>query len=188
MGAGGDYIYMHANYVEVPVRNRFVSDLMLVGGSSEDVKNTITPLLSEGWETCIDDLNNNNDGDIVHLLYKTDVTPEGVNLGYVTDLYIKQGTWPIPDELEHDGRTYHIVPYAGGDHFVGQRGDLNSGTGGTPIHLYASRKPQINNFVLTEIYFNTQSEQRYRRRSHLHTHQHRSGEDQQNARLLSGCL
>ena len=155
MGAGGDYIYMHANYVEVPVRNRFVSDLMLVGGSSEDVKNTITPLLSEGWETCIDDLNNNNDGDIVHLLYKTDVTPEGVNLGYVTDLYIKQGTWPIPDELEHDGRTYHIVPYAGGDHFVGQRGDLNSGTGenSDAIHLYYT-KDDYNDKAINGLVFN----------------------------------
>lgn len=141
----------------------FITDVMLIGGTAEEVTNKTTELQAQGWTRIEYDLNKGcgEGSDYIYLLYKTESSADNVNYGdYITDFYIKQGTWPIPDELTHDGRTYHLVTYDGGEHFRGQKGDLNSNTGvnSDAIHLYYTKEPFPNYRVVTGITFDgTQS-------------------------------
>ena len=137
----------------------FITDVMVIGGTAEEVTNKTTYLQSQGWTRIEYDLNTGAGGDYIYLLYKKENNTDGANHGYITDFYIKQGTWPIPDELTNDTRTYHIVTYDGGEHFCGQKGDLNSNTGGNSdaIHLYYTKETFPNYRAVTGITFDSNS-------------------------------
>ena len=134
----------------------YIDDLVLVGGTKDETKELIASYQKEGW-TLIDlDLNKGAGGDYIYLLYKK-ASSEGVNRGYITGFYIKNTTWPYPDDMTFGGANYHLTRYKGGDHFRGQRGDLNSNTGEStdPIHLYYTRDLFSDNKAVSDITFNS---------------------------------
>jgi len=140
----------------------YITDVKVIGGPS--LQNDVNPLWydlinNHGWTGVDYDLNKNAGGDYIYLMYKTENNTDGVNHGYITDFYIKQGSWPIPDELTHDGRTYHLVSFDGGDHFKGQKGDLNSNTGegSDAIHIYYTTDPFPDNRAVRSVFFNSDS-------------------------------
>lgn len=137
----------------------YISDLILVGGSKAETKSLIDSCKSEGWILIDKDLNAGAGGDYVYLLYKTQRS-DGINRGYITGFYIKGGTWPIPDEMDVDGCKFELTPYVGGQHFVSQKGDLNSGTGvnSDAIHLYYTRAYFTDDNVVSDITFNSTQE------------------------------
>ena len=138
-----------------------ITDVMLIGAETEEECNKLKETYTaQGWTLINYDLNKGipwGKGDGIFLLYKSS-NNESLLDGFITDFYIKQGSWPIPDELTHNGRTYHIVPYEGGAHFKGQKGDLNSNTGekSDAIHLYYTRDKFSDYRAVTEIVFNNE--------------------------------
>lgn len=134
----------------------YISDLVLVGGTKDEVNNLIENYKSSGWTLVNKDLNAGAGGDYIYLLYKT-ASSDGINRGYITGFYIKKGTWPYPDDLKIQDIDFHLTTYKGGEHFRGQRGDLNSGTGEDtdPIHLYYTRDLFSDKQVVTGITFNS---------------------------------
>jgi len=142
--------------VSQAVATDYISDLVLVGGTYEETHVLIDSYKSKGWEFINKDLNAGAGGDYIYLLYKVG-SSEGINRDFITDIYIKRGTWPYPDDMDVGGASYHLCTYKGGDHFRGQRGDLNSNTGEDtdPIHLYYTRACFSDQQVLTGITFNS---------------------------------
>ena len=132
----------------------YISDVMLIGhDNNSSAESLVSSYESQGWTRISRDLNDGAGGDYIYLLYKKESTA-GQNYDFITDFYIKTGS-SAPDELTYNGRTYHLVPYDGRQHFKNQKGDLNSGTGeNTPsIHLYYTRDYFSNNQVVNNIEF-----------------------------------
>ncbi|MBO4840798.1 MAG: choice-of-anchor J domain-containing protein [Bacteroidaceae bacterium] len=134
----------------------YISDVVLVGGTKQETNTLIDSYKSKGWTLVEKDLNAGAGGDYIYLLYKKE-SSEGINRGYITHFYIKKGTWPFPDDIKVQDIDFHLVSYKGGDHFRGQRGDLNSNTGddSDPIHLYYTRAFFSDQQVVTDITFNS---------------------------------
>ena len=134
----------------------YIDDLVLVGGTKEETSKLIASYQNEGWMLINQDLNKGAGGDYIYLLYKK-ASSEGINRGYITGFYIKKGTWPYPDEMTYEGIPFYLTSYKGGDHFRGQRGDLNSNTGEKtdPIHLYYTRAQFADKLVVTDITFDS---------------------------------
>lgn len=137
----------------------YISDVMLVGGSKDEANSLVNSYKQQGWKLIDKDLNAGAGGDYIYLLYKT-ASSAGINRGYITGFYIKNTTWPIPDDLTIQNINFHLVTYKGSEHFRGQRGDLNSNTGDSsdPIHLYYTRDYFVDDKVITGISFNSTKE------------------------------
>ena len=159
-------IYMHLTTATVPVKDCYISEVKLVGAAtSDDLDTYLNRYAVDGWKAIDYDLNkgvNWGDGEAIYLLYKTTISPDGLNHGYITDFYIQnRSTANTESLLYYDSRTYQIVQYVGSDHFVRQMGDLNSGTGAStePIHLYCTTdRFYTDGRTVNGIYFNaTQS-------------------------------
>ena len=137
----------------------FYTDVMVIGGTAEEVTAKTTELKAQGWTRIEYDLNKGCGGssDYIYLLYKKESSADDISYGdYITDFYIKSGTWPHPETITYNGRTYHLVPYDGGDHFKSQVGDLNSNTGANSasIHLYYTKESFSDDRAVTDIGFN----------------------------------
>ncbi len=137
----------------------FYTDVMVIGGTAEEVTAKTTELKAQGWTRIEYDLNKGCGGssDYIYLLYKKESSADDISYGdYITDFYIKSGTWPHPETITYNGRTYHLVPYDGGDHFKSQVGDLNSNTGANSasIHLYYTKESFSDDRAVTYIGFN----------------------------------
>ena len=159
-------IYMHLSTATVPVKDCYISEVKLVGaGTSDELDTYLNQYAVDGWKVINYDLNkgiNWGDGEAIYLLYKTAISPDGLYHGYITDFYLEnklasQTITPIT----YNGREYNLVPYVGSNHFVGQLGDLNSGTGAStdPIHLFYTKDRFLaDGRAVNGIYFNaTQS-------------------------------
>jgi len=138
----------------------FMTDLMLVGGADwSTVSAQINYYQERGYKVIDYDLNKGcgSGTDYIYLLYKPADWNDGQNHGYITDLAIKTST-DYPDSFYDDvtGQTYFLVPYAGGSRFTGTKGNLNSGTRGTLLHLYYT-KDAIRSRAITQIYFDSSS-------------------------------
>jgi len=137
----------------------YIKDVMLIGSNSTtEIKNLKAQYQAQGWKLIDKDLNAGcgANSDWIYLLYKPETSP-GVNLGYITDFYITDAKSPFPnDVVAPNGHTYHIVPYAGGNHFVNIKGDLNSHASGAYIHLYYTREEFTDNRAVTNILFNSE--------------------------------
>jgi hypothetical protein len=133
----------------------YISDVMVIGGSSSETNNLKTTLTEQGWTVIEQDLNADAGGDYIYLLYKIESSSNNLNWGYITDFYISNSTGTAPDEITHNERTYHLVPYDGGTDFINSKGDLNRGAGGAYIHLYYTTDLFTDNRTVTDIYFNT---------------------------------
>ena len=131
-----------------------IKDVMVIGGSESKVNSLKTSLTGQGWHVIDKDLNRGAGGDYIYLLYKSE-TSNGVNNGYITDFYISDAKGTAPDNLTHNGRTYTLVSFDGGDSFKESKGDLNRGADGKYIHLYYTTALFPNNRYITGISFNS---------------------------------
>ncbi|MCR5157728.1 MAG: fibronectin type III domain-containing protein [Prevotella sp.] len=154
-GSGSAYIYMYVDTYASAFPG-YIKDVMLIGGTGDEVNTLKTTLTAQGWKFINHDLNAGcgSSSDYIYLLYKSENSTDGYNYGYITDFYISNATGTPPDDLTYDGRTYHLVPFDGGSHFKEKRGDLNSNAGGDDIHLYYSKKPYVDGHTVTNITFN----------------------------------
>ncbi|MBO4800596.1 MAG: fibronectin type III domain-containing protein [Bacteroidaceae bacterium] len=131
----------------------YVAGVKVIGGSESEVTALKKTLTSQGWKCCDMDLNDNAGGDYIYLLYWTSrLNTEDT---YITDFYVRvvETEDSAPSTIEHNGRTYHLVPYDGGTHFKNLKGDLNSNAGGAYIHLYYTTDDFPDLRAVTEIYF-----------------------------------
>ena len=103
-----------------------IKEVMVIGGSQSEVNNLKASLTSQGWHVIDQDLNRGASGDYIYLLYKSE-SSNGVNNGYITDLYISNAEGTAPNSRTHNGRTYTLVPFDGGNNFKNAKGDLNRG-------------------------------------------------------------
>ena len=138
----------------------FMTDLMLVGGADwSTVSAQINYYQERGYKVIDYDLNKGcgSGTDYIYLLYKPADWNDGQDHSYIADLAIKTST-DYPDSFYDDvtGQTYFLVPYAGGSRFTGTKGNLNSGTRGTLLHLYYT-KDAIRSRAITQIYFDSSS-------------------------------
>lgn len=131
-----------------------IKDVMVIGGSEDEVNSLKASLTSQGWHVIDQDLNRKAEGDYIYLLYKSE-SSNGINNGYITDFYISNAEGTAPDSRSFNGRTYHLVTYQGGTNFVNSKGDLNRGAGGATIHLYYTKESFTNNRFITGISFNS---------------------------------
>ena len=136
-----------------------ITDVMLIGGTQGEVnarKNTYT---NQGWKVINQDLNAGcgSSSDYIYLLVKSASVEDATN-GFITGFYIKTGSSGVTQTMPYEDRTYRLVPYDGGDHFKGQKGDLNSNAGGAAIHLYCTKSAFPDNRAVTGVSFDgTQS-------------------------------
>ena len=134
----------------------YIREVMLVGGTKSEVDSLKSAYTARGWTVVGRDLNAGcgSGSDYIYLLYKAEECVDGVNPGYITGFHISNAGGDAPDRITRDGRGYYLVPYEGGNHFVGHRGDLNSNAGGDDIHLYYTTDTFPGNYAVTDIVFN----------------------------------
>lgn len=132
----------------------YITDVMVIGGTKNETNDLKTTLTAQGWTVINQDLNAGVGGDYIFLLYKSESNTDGFNWGYITDFYICNDR-NAPDEIEHNERTYHLVPYDGGEYFINSKGDLNRGAEGDYIRLYYTTYLFTDNRTVTGINFNT---------------------------------
>ena len=130
----------------------YIRDVMLVGGSKQDILSGETTLIPKGWKMTAQDLNKGAGGDYIHLFYKLESIDDGFNYGAVTGFIISN---KYSDKIEYDGRSYFPVPYDGGTSFKASKGNVNNGTGGTNIYLYYTRDYFPDKRVVTNISFSS---------------------------------
>ena len=133
----------------------FFTDVVLVGGSKDEVDKLIESYTAEGWTLINKDLNAGAGGDWIYLLYKkaSDLDVEEGN--FITEFYIKSGASGVNETITINYMPFNLVPYKGGSHFCGQKGDLNSGTGESTdaIHLYYTKEIFDDHLAVTNAYF-----------------------------------
>ncbi len=124
----------------------YVTDVMVIGGTQTEVNTLKSTYTAQGWTVIDQDLNEGcgSGSDCIYLLYKKwgknqagDSTVTAAD-HFITDFMISTASGTAMDSTMVDGRTYHLVPYDGGEHFKSVQGDLNSNcrTGSANIHLY----------------------------------------------------
>ena len=135
----------------------FVKDVMLIGGNESETTALKTSYAAQGWTVIDQDLNAGAGGDYIYLLCKTEVNPDNVNDGYITDfaVYTEGGT--VPESQTYDGRDYRLVPFDGGQHFTELQGDLNSNAGGASIHLYYTTDAFPDDRAVVDVWFSSSS-------------------------------
>ena len=118
----------------------YITDVMVIGGSKSETNALKTTYTNQGWTVINQDLNAGASGDYIFLLYKKAIeTASGVS--FITDFYISSVSGTAPDEIEHNGLTYHIAPCDGSDYFKSSKGDLNCHCSGSAyIHLYYTKE------------------------------------------------
>ena len=134
---------------------RYITDLLLIGGTWDEVCQEEKKFQQQGWETINKDLNEGcgESTDYIYLMAKYEES-NGVNYGYVTDVLLYTSE-PDIDLLEYKGTVYYLTPYFGGSHFRNKKGNLNSHTGDNSDNIYLFyTKTQKDNKALTSIYFN----------------------------------
>ena len=132
----------------------YISEVMLIGGTKSEVNNLKTYYRNRGWIIIDYDLNKGcgSGSDYIYLLYRTS---SSIFIdSYITDFYIREGKNP-PSSLTHNGRTYKLTPYDGGEHFEHVYGDLNSNAEGQYIYLYYTKDKFPDYRAVTSITFNS---------------------------------
>ena len=134
---------------------QFVSDVLLIGGTWDEVCDLEKIYQDHGWETINKDLNEGAGGDYIYLMVKYDES-DGINYGYITDFILYNGK---ADDLffQYQDRVYYLTDYDGGAHFEKMKGNLNSNTGDNTdnIYLYYTKTPFSDNRAISSIYFDS---------------------------------
>ena len=129
---------------------KFITDIVLIGGTYDEMQVKIATLVNNGWKLINSNLNDGVGGDYIYLLYKSDY----VNSGYITDFYLSNKTGTVPENITFNNRNYTLAPCEGGTHFGQVQGNLNSNVSSSDdIHLYFTRDGFDDNRAVTEIYF-----------------------------------
>lgn len=133
----------------------FFTDVVLVGGSKNEVNQLIESYKAEGWTLINKDLNAGAGGDYVYLLYKKASDLDMDEGNFITEFYIKSGAYGVNETITINNMAFDLVHYKGGSHFCGQKGDLNSGTGESTdaIHLYYTKEVFDDHMAVTNAYF-----------------------------------
>ena len=127
----------------------FITDVMIISGNQSQTDGYKTQYQSEGWTVIDNDLNAGAGGNFIYLLYKTNES-SGSSGSAVTGFYLKTGNDDHPNTITHDGHTYSLVPAVGAY-------DLNCGAGGAYIFLYYTKEAFSPGRMVTDIYFNNNS-------------------------------
>ena len=138
----------------------FITDVMLIGGTKDEVNALKDTYGNQGWKVIDKDLNAGAGGDYIYLLYKTEISADGKNYGYITGFYLQnKSASKTAATLRYNGHIYNLVSYDGGDHFKGQKGDLNSNTGWETdaIHLFYTTDVFPDNRAVNGITFDSNS-------------------------------
>ena len=151
-GSSSDYIYMHFATVSSSMDTpEYISDVVVLGGSKDEVNALKERYASRGWIVIDQDLNDNAGAgtDYIYMAYKKSHFSD-VNKGFITDFIIKTGDHP--DSFTFNGRTYYRAPNFGDGNFAIYGGNLNSGTvsSSTNMWLYFTREsfPAISPLLL----------------------------------------
>ena len=129
---------------------KFITDIVLIGGTYDEMQVKIATLVNNGWKLINSNLNDGVGGDYIYLLYKSDY----VNSGYITDFYLSNKKGTVPESITFNNRNYTLAPCEGGTHFGQVQGNLNSNVSSSDdIHLYFTRDGFDDNRAVTEIYF-----------------------------------
>ncbi len=133
----------------------YIKDVMLVGGSKDEVNGLINHYKKQGWLVFDQDLNKGcgSSSDWIYLLHKDELQPNNLNNGFISDFYIWKSDASAPSTRVYNGHNYTLVPYDGGNHFKNVKGDLNSNAGGADIHLYYTKEIFPNHHNVTSIHF-----------------------------------
>lgn len=144
-------IYMY--YYTQLKKEQLIGDVMLVGGPKSAVNDILDTYDYEDWTLIKKDLNTGcgSGSDYIYLLFKP--TDRHNNGDFITDFYLSDSE-NAPDTITHNGRTYALATYDGGDRFREIKGDLNSNAGGDYIHLYYTKDPFPDNRAVYNIRFN----------------------------------
>jgi uncharacterized repeat protein (TIGR02543 family) len=156
-GSSSDYIYMHFATVSSSMDNpEYISDVVVLGGSKDEVNALKERYASRGWIVIDQDLNDNAGAgtDYIYMAYKKSHFSD-VNKGFITDFIIKTGDHP--DSFTFNGRTYYRAPNFGDGNFAIYGGNLNSGTvsSSTNMWLYFTRESFPDKRVVSDIAFTT---------------------------------
>ncbi len=154
-GSSSDYIYMHFATVSSSMDNpEYISDVVVLGGSKDEVNALKERYASRGWIVIDQDLNDNAGAgtDYIYMAYKKSHFSD-VNKGFITDFIIKTGDHP--DSFTFNGRTYYRAPNFGDGNFAIYGGNLNSGTvsSSTNMWLYFTRESFPDTRVVSDIAF-----------------------------------
>ena len=118
----------------------YITDVMVIGGSKSETNALKTTYTNQGWTVIDQDLNAGASGDYIFLLYKKASETAG-GASFITDFYLSSASGTVPDNIEHNGRTYHLAACDGSDYFKSSKGDLNCHCSGSAyIHLYYTKE------------------------------------------------
>ena len=154
-GSSSDYIYMHFATVSSSMDTpEYISDVVVLGGSKDEVNALKERYASRGWIVIDQDLNDNAGAgtDYIYMAYKKSHFSD-VNKGFITDFIIKTGDHP--DSFTFNGRTYYRASNFGDGNFAIYGGNLNSGTvsSSTNMWLYFTRESFPDKRVVSNIAF-----------------------------------
>ena len=154
-GSSSDYIYMHFATVSSSMDTpEYISDVVVLGGSKDEVNALKERYASRGWIVIDKDLNDNAGAgtDYIYMAYKKSHFSD-VNKGFITDFIIK--TDEYPDTYKFNGLTYYRAPNFGDGNFAIYGGNLNSGTvsSSTNMWLYFTRESFPDTRVVSGIAF-----------------------------------
>ena len=117
----------------------YVTDIVVIGHDSErQVGYLYDNYKGAGWIGIDRDLNDGAGGHYIHLVYKTNKSPQNSGTP-ITDLYLWSATYAGPDSFVRDGRTYYRIGADGDDTFKSHGGDMNCEAGGNWIQLYYTK-------------------------------------------------
>ena len=131
---------------------KYVSDVMLVGGTEKETSELVKKYESEGWQCLSGNLNDGCRASADHIYMLIKMSNEySTNGGYITDFYLTNSS-KYKETITYNGHTYKSVPYDGGSHFKKVHGDLLSNAGGDDIHLYYTKDNFADKRVVDDIW------------------------------------
>ncbi len=127
--------------VGLQAQQAFITDVVVVGADDDDDADWYYDNYEgAGWIGKVRDLNDGAGGHYIHLMYKTNYSPQNSGTA-INDFYLRVSDSPgAPAWLTHLGRTYYKVGADGDSQFINSGGDLNCGAGGYYIHLYYTKE------------------------------------------------
>ena len=135
----------------------YITDVMLIGSKDNNVVANLKSIYKEqGWKFIDQNLNaGKSSATKIYLLVKVGTGSP------ITDFYIKVGgSSNHPEEISHNGRTYHLTDGDGANDFKDGRCDLNNGAGGDYIYLYYTKDEYVEDGLkraVTDIWFDSES-------------------------------
>ena len=117
----------------------YITDVVVIGDSDDDdAEDLYHNYEGAGWIGKVRDLNDGAGGHYIHLMYKTNNSPQNSGTP-INDFYLWAADSPGPASFTHMGRTYYRVGCDGDSDFRNSGGDLNCKADGKWIYLYYTK-------------------------------------------------